>query len=94
LKLLLDTHTFFWWSIDQAKLSPKAFAAIKSRENEVHVSIASAWEMAIEVGNGKWPEAADLLDCFEAEAIATGFRILPISLAQSAKSGATSVGTS
>jgi PIN domain nuclease of toxin-antitoxin system len=80
LKLLLDTHTMFWWSIDQARLSSAAFSAIKSKDNEVYVSIASAWEIAIKVGLGKWPEAANLIDQFEAETAASGFVVLPVTL--------------
>ena len=54
MRLLLDTHAFFWWLIDEARLSPKAHEAIKAKDSEVFVSIASAWEMAIKVGLGKW----------------------------------------
>ena len=81
MKVLLDTHVVFWWLIDRPRLSHASFSAISVKFNEVHVSIASAWEMAIKVGLGKWPEAATLLDTLESEALATGFRILPISLA-------------
>lgn len=47
----------------------------------VHVSVATAWEIAIKVGTGKWPEAAALLDNFEREVAAEGFRMLPIEVA-------------
>lgn len=80
MKLLLDTHVFFWAMIDPTKISPPARAAIEVGGNHVHVSIASAWEMAIKVGIGKWPEAVKLVDHFEIEANATGFRILPINI--------------
>ena len=81
MTLLLDTHTLFWWVIEEDKQPPLVFAALQDRRNDVFVSIASAWEMAIKVGIGKWPEAAGLVDKFDQEAAATGFRILPISLA-------------
>ena len=80
MRLLLDTHALFWWMIDPGQLSTTAHAAIGSKSSEVDVSIASAWEMSIKVGRSKWPEAADLLDGFEREIAATGFRILAISL--------------
>ena len=37
---------------------------LDSEDNEVFVSIATAWEMAIKAGSGKWPEAKPLLDKF------------------------------
>lgn len=79
MRLLLDTHTLFWAVIDEALLSPNARAALRSLQNESYVSVASVWEMAIKVGLGKWPEAAELVDNFEREIVATGFRLLPIS---------------
>jgi PIN domain nuclease of toxin-antitoxin system len=79
--LLLDTSALFWWLIDEGRLSRQALAAIKARDDEVFVSVASAWEMAIKVGIGKWPEAQALLDDFEGLADAERFRLLPISVA-------------
>ena len=66
MRLLLDTSALFWWPIDETRLSPQAYDAIKAKNDEVFVSVASAWEMAITVGIGKWPEAQALLDDFEA----------------------------
>jgi len=73
VRLLLDTNAMFWWLIDEAKLSPEAHAAIKAKDNEVYVSIASAWEMAIKVGLGKWPEARTLLTTSKAWPAQRGF---------------------
>ena len=36
--------------------------------------------MAIKVGIGKWPEAAPLIETFEAEVHAAGFTVLPITI--------------
>ena len=46
--------------------------------NEIYVSVVSAWEMAIKVGLGKWPDAAVLVERFEHETTANGFLLLPI----------------
>ena len=46
--VLLDTHTFLWWVADDARLSAKARAAI-TRADDVFLSVASCWEMAIKV---------------------------------------------
>jgi PIN domain nuclease of toxin-antitoxin system len=81
VRLLLDTNALFWWLIDEAQLSLQAYDAIKAREDEVYVSVASAWEMAIKVGIGKWPEAQALLNDFEGLIRAESFRLLPLSVA-------------
>lgn len=53
MKLLLDTHALIWFAEDDARLTPTALQAIENQENEVFVSIASFWEMAIKVSIGK-----------------------------------------
>ena len=87
MRLLLDTHVVFWSLIDQARLSSQARAAIGAEDSEVYVSIASAWEMAIKVGLGKWPEAAALVANYESEVTATSFRTLSISIAHARLAG-------
>ena len=87
MRLLLDTNALFWWLIDEAELSPQAHSAIRAKDNDVYISVASAWEMAIKVGLGKWPEAQALLNDFEGVARAEGFRLLPISVAHARDAG-------
>lgn len=53
----------------------------RRKRNDVLVSVASAWEIAIKVGLGKWPEARDLLFDFERHMDDAGFEILPIRIA-------------
>jgi PIN domain nuclease of toxin-antitoxin system len=48
--------------------------------NMVHVSVATAWEIAIKVGNGKLPEASEILANFENAVGDEGFVLLPISI--------------
>jgi PIN domain nuclease of toxin-antitoxin system len=47
VRLLLDTHAFLWFVAGDASLSALARTAIESATNEVFVSVASAWEVAI-----------------------------------------------
>lgn len=51
MRLLLDTHVLIWWDAGH-KLSPAARSAIESAD-EVCVSVASAWEIAIKASLGK-----------------------------------------
>jgi PIN domain nuclease of toxin-antitoxin system len=46
---------------EDPKLSDVAKALIRDKSNAVHVSVGSAWEFAIKVGLGRWPEAENSL---------------------------------
>jgi len=58
MKLLLDTHTFLWWITDDQKLSGRAREIISDGSNELFLSAATGWEIAIKVqiGRLKLPE--------------------------------------
>jgi PIN domain nuclease of toxin-antitoxin system len=53
LKALLDTHAFLWWNLDDPQLSAAARALIGDGGNEIFLSAASAWEIAIKYGKGR-----------------------------------------
>jgi PIN domain nuclease of toxin-antitoxin system len=53
VNLLLDSHTALWWSDDTSLLSVEAARAIADPANDVFVSAASAWELAIKTAQGK-----------------------------------------
>jgi len=54
LKLLLDTHALLWFALSDKQLTDAAGALIMDPRNEVLVSIASYWEIAIKVGLKKY----------------------------------------
>ncbi|MXW24658.1 MAG: type II toxin-antitoxin system VapC family toxin [Chloroflexi bacterium] len=47
MRLLLDTHAFIWWFEGSGALPAAARSAISDESNDVFVSAASAWEIAI-----------------------------------------------
>ena len=47
MNLLLDTHVLLWWLDDPTLLSEQALTSISDINNEVIVSVVSAWEIAI-----------------------------------------------
>jgi PIN domain nuclease of toxin-antitoxin system len=51
--LLLDTHAFLWWITDSPELSAQAGDLIRSPDNDLYLSAASGWEMAIKSQLGK-----------------------------------------
>ena len=61
MRILLDTHVFLWWIADDHRLSSKAREIIGAASNDLFLSAASGWEMAIKAGLGK----LDLPDAVE-----------------------------
>ena len=53
MKYLLDTHVVLWLAENSPKLSDAAKAIILNEANEIHVSIASCWEVSIKLSLGK-----------------------------------------
>jgi PIN domain nuclease of toxin-antitoxin system len=54
MRLLLDTHTLYWYTTGDSKLSIQAQTVIQDATNDVFLSPASLWEIAVKVSNGKW----------------------------------------
>jgi PIN domain nuclease of toxin-antitoxin system len=80
MRLLLDTHAFLWWVEDDSRLSVDARACIADGTNECHVSVASAWEMAIKCSLGKLKLGRLVHDYFARHLPANGFRLLPVEI--------------
>jgi PIN domain nuclease of toxin-antitoxin system len=77
-RLLLDTHALLWFVANDAALSASARSLIESAD-EVLVSVASAWEIAIKVHLGKlFLDAPSAESFFEEQMRANGFAYLPI----------------
>jgi PIN domain nuclease of toxin-antitoxin system len=53
VRLLLDTHIALWALVDSPRLPAKARLLILAPDNEVVVSAASVWEIAIKHGIAK-----------------------------------------
>jgi PIN domain nuclease of toxin-antitoxin system len=53
MRLLIDTHAFLWAASDKDRLSERARSLIEDASNEIYVSSASLWEIAIKIGIGK-----------------------------------------
>lgn len=59
MRVLLDSHALLWWLFDDLQLSNPAREVIKSIDNQVFASSASAWEIATKHRLGKLPEAEE-----------------------------------
>jgi PIN domain nuclease of toxin-antitoxin system len=53
MRALLDTSAWLWFTGRSERLGPRTRALLTDRSHEVHVSIASAWEIAIKGALGK-----------------------------------------
>ncbi len=53
MRVLLDTHSFLWWIMDDARLSLQARSILRDGRNTLVVSAATGWEIAIKAGLGK-----------------------------------------
>jgi PIN domain nuclease of toxin-antitoxin system len=80
VKLLLDTHAFYWWCLDDPALSPTARAAMMDSENEKYVSAISAWEFVTKFRSGKEPGFAGIAADVAGAVAAQGFTELALSM--------------
>jgi len=55
VKILLDTHLFLWASTAAPRLSEEQREIFLDQMNDLHLSVASFWEMLIKAGLGKLP---------------------------------------
>ena len=53
MKVLLDTYTFLWWITDDNRLSSSASEIITNGDNELFLSAATGWEIAIKAQLGR-----------------------------------------
>ena len=68
MKYLIDTHILIWYALNDKALSSKVVDIIKNLDNQILISKASLWEMAIKINIGKldlqglpFPEIENLL---------------------------------
>jgi PIN domain nuclease of toxin-antitoxin system len=80
LRLLLDTHTLYWWHRGDPALSTAARAAIADRQNAKYVSAITAWEFITKFRSGKQPEFAGIATDVAAVVAMHGFIHMPITM--------------
>lgn len=82
-KVLLDTHVFLWWRMDDPRLGARARAMIEYAD-VVFVSAASVWEAAVKQALGR----LEIPEPFGAGVAASGFEPLPITFRHAEVAGA------
>ncbi len=72
---LFDTHVMLWWITEPEKINAKAQKIIRDKANEIFISSASFWELAIKKKSiGRLTLPHNLLETVAIE----GFKTLPI----------------
>ena len=87
MNVLLDTQVFLWWASSSTRLSERAVEVIGDPTTIVHVSVASAWEIAIKTSAGRLeletPPAEYVADRLRLH----GFEPGPLGLAHALRAG-------
>ena len=84
MRLLLDTHAFLWYVLDDEKLGGAARGAINDSANDVFVSPASYWEIAIKISIGKYELTTPFEAFWDRAVVSNHFQILPIEIKHAA----------
>ncbi len=83
MRLLLDTHVVLWW-LSGRELSTAATTAICDPANDIWVSAASAWEIAIKRAVGKLVFEGSISEALEE----SGFMALSVTVRHAHTAGA------
>ena len=65
MKILFDTHIYFWWVTGDRKLPPAMRRMVEDSSIEALMSAVIPWELATKSRLGKWPSARRVLDEIE-----------------------------
>ena len=80
MRVLLDSHALIWYVDHDHLVPPIAYATIANPANELLVSAATIWEVAIKVGTGKLTLAGPYRPWITKAISDLGATILPISV--------------
>jgi PIN domain nuclease of toxin-antitoxin system len=80
VRLLLDTHTFLWHADGDPQLSSAATALLTDPANELFLSMASIWEIAIKTGLKKLVLSAPFLTFMTKAITGYGITLVPMNL--------------
>ena len=78
MKLLLDTHSFLWHADGSPQMSATATALAIDPANELFLSMASVWEIAIKVGLKKLTISAPYVTFMTRAIAGYGVSVLPV----------------
>ena len=74
MRILVDTHIFIWCDRKPGAVAPALLATLRDPGNDVFVSVASVWEIAIKRATGKLQFPTSIIQTVET----VGFELLAI----------------
>lgn len=80
MRLLLDTHVWLWMGLQPKNIGRKARALLEDRENDLGISIASAWEVVLKTSIGKLKLPMTAPEYIRTRFRRSGATVLPITL--------------
>ena len=80
MKYLLETHALLWIVTDDSRLSTKARRYFLNKNNEIFLSIASIWEMAVKISLNKLKIEQTVGEFCKEHIIGNNIKILDIKL--------------
>lgn len=80
MTLLLDTQALLWFLLDDARLSNNARSLMTDPANDLFVSPASLWEIAIKISLRKYTLPEGFAEFMERQIAENHLTILPISV--------------
>ena len=80
MRLLLDTHAFLWWVLDDPRLSTTGRELIADPATEVLFSAVSGWEIAIKARTGRLDLPDDVPGFVLGQLRRNRFSVLPVEL--------------
>jgi PIN domain nuclease of toxin-antitoxin system len=78
MRLLLDTHTFLWHADASPLMSAVGTSLLVDPANDLFLSMASVWEIAIKVGLKKLTLSSAYIPFMSRAIVAYGLNLLPI----------------
>jgi PIN domain nuclease of toxin-antitoxin system len=78
VRLLLDTHTLYWYIEGAPQIKATTQKLIQDVSNEILLSPVSYWEIAIKASLGKWKLNRSYLDFIDLALNQYGFEVLAI----------------
>ncbi|MEY3867035.1 MAG: hypothetical protein RLZZ338_926 [Cyanobacteriota bacterium] len=77
---LLDTHVFIWYTTDNDRLNQRMRSRIDDGDNDILVSMASVWEMAIKHSRGMLSFQQQFMEFIRQQLTINRMELLPIKL--------------
>ena len=85
MKILLDTHVFLWAITAAPRLSAEQREMFLDEKIDLHLSVASIWEMPIKAGLGKLPLPEPATEYLVKQVEKNRITMLPIRIAHLAE---------